>query len=510
MLNSRGAGVLLHLSSMPSRYGVGVFDDQCRAFLDALSEMKFGYWQVLPFCPADEKGSPYCASSAFAGNLLFLDPQGIWEMGLCDEADVEENVYSGSPYTAAYAFAQEKRTALLRKAFSRVDGAMKKEIAAFGKTHEWLDEYAFFMALKTANGDRPWWEWDEEFRRHDVFCRKHRAAYEAEAEFWRFTQFLFDKQWQKIKAYAREKGIAVIGDMPIYLSRDSADVWAHPDLFLLDEKTLAPKKVAGVPPDAFSAEGQLWGNPLYDWDAMERDGYAWWIRRVKASLSLFDVVRIDHFRAFASFWAVDADATTAKNGKWCVGPRMKLFRALFNACPNAPIIAEDLGVFGKDVEMLLRQTGFPGMNVALFGFDPDGDSSHAPHNIRKNSVAYLGTHDNNTALGWLYEADARTRDYALSYIGFDHGDWGVGGSVAPAVRKLIESIWRSAANTVIAAFQDLCGFGADARMNIPGTSEGNWLFRTTADTIRGIDKDYFRKLNEIYRRTYPVFDEREI
>lgn len=500
MLDSRGSGVLMHISSLPSDYGIGVFDKNCYDFIDTLAEMKFSYWQVLPFNPVDASNSPYCSSSAFAGNLLFIDPKGLCKMGLCSNEDVADNIYSGSLYTADYEFATEKRMKLLKKAFSHIDSALAQKIVDFTEQNKWLSDFSLYMAVKEANDMKPWWKWDKEFSHYDIFMKKHRYDFEERSAFWRFAQYIFFEQWNKVKSYANEKGISIIGDMPIYVAPDSVDVWANLPQFLIDEKTLKPQKIAGVPPDYFSEDGQLWGNPLYDWDKMQKDGYSWWLDRIGFALNTFDIVRIDHFRAFASFWAVPAESETAKNGEWLDGPKMKLFNKVFEKFPNAPVIAEDLGLFGDDVVQLLKDTGFPGMMVIQFGFDPDGDSSHMPHNAVKNSVNYVGTHDNNTILGWLWEADERQKQFALDYIGFTGSNWGDGGFYSESCRKIIEAVWKSSSNTAIVAFQDMCGFGSDARMNIPGVAEKNWRFRTTAETIRSIDRQYFKKINSLYRR----------
>ena len=297
--------------------------------------------------------------------------------------------------------------------------------------------------------------------------------------------------------------------MPIYVAMDSVDVWSNLPMFLIDEKTLKVEKVAGVPPDYFSKDGQLWGNPIYDWDAMEKDNYSWWVSRIGHSLKLYDTVRIDHFRAFASYWAVPAESKTAKIGEWLDGPKMKLFNKIFDAFPNAPIIAEDLGVFGEDVVKLLADTGFPGMKVVQFGFDPNSDSSHMPHNAVPNSINYVGTHDNNTILGWLWEAGEEERKFALEYCGFYGDNWGEGGYYSASCRKIIETVWKSSSNVAIIALQDMCGFGSDARMNIPGVPDKNWRFRTTRDTIDNIDTSYFKHINSLFRRMYPAFDDKE-
>lgn len=505
MLKERAAGVLLHISSLPSPYGVGVFDRHAKEYIDRIADMGFAYWQVLPFNPTDFANSPYCSPSAFAGNYLFIDPAGLYEMGLISEAELKENEYAGSPYTAAYEFAGEKRMATLKKAFLRVDDALAKEIKAFEMRNPWLTDYSVYMAVKELEGNKPWWEWSAKHADYYT-CIQDIYSFEAQAAFWKFVQYIFFKQWAEIKAYANQKGVAIIGDMPIYVAMDSVDVWSNLPLFLIDEKTLKPQKIAGVPPDYFSENGQLWGNPIYNWEAMAQEDYAWWISRLTAALNAYDAVRIDHFRAFASYWAVDANAKTAKTGAWQKGPGMKLFEKVFERFPNAPIIAEDLGLFGEDVVRLLEDTGFPGMKVVQFGFDPNGDSAHMPHNAPKNSVNYVGTHDNNTLLGWLWEASEAERAFALEYAGFTGDNWGEGGYRSASCRKIIEAVWKSASNVAIVSLQDMCGFGSDARMNVPGVPEQNWRFRTTMDTINQIDGQYFRHINHLFRRTYPVLE----
>lgn len=502
MLKERASGALMHISSIPSAYGIGVFDENCTHFADVLAKADFGYWQVLPFNPVDKSNSPYCSSSAFAGNFMFIDPKALLNSGLCTREEYEENIYSGSPYTAAYEFAAEKRMKLLKAAFSRITPEIAADVKVFEQENPWLTDFSLFMAIKEANGMKPWWEWNDELARYEFFMENHRYDFEERSAFWRFVQYLFFTQWRKTKQYINSKGIAVIGDMPIYVSADSADVWANRKLFLIDEKTLKPQKVAGVPPDYFSKDGQLWGNPLYDWKTMEKYGFSWWLARIGAAISTYDVVRIDHFRAFASFWQVSAQEKTARNGEWAKGPGMKLFEKVFEKYPDTPIIAEDLGIFGEDVVKLLEDTGFPGMKVIQFGFDEDSDSGHLPHNAIKNSVNYVGTHDNNTLLGWLWEADEKSRRFALDYCGFKGENWGEGGYKSESCRSIIETVWKSVSNTVIIAFQDMCGFGSDARMNIPGVAEKNWRFRTTRETVDAMDIDYYKKLNAIFKRNY--------
>ncbi len=506
MLKQRGAGVLLHISSMPSEYGVGIFDENAKHFVDRIADMGFTYWQVLPFNPIDSANSPYCSPSAFAGNYIYINPQGLKDMGLVTDDEIRTNIYDGSPYTAEYEFASKKRLELLKTAFNRINEDIAKSVKQFELDNEWVTDYATYMAVKELEDGKPWWEWSNEHA-HYFECIKDIYSYEDKAAFWKFVQYIFYKQWNELKTYANNKGIAIIGDMPIYVAMDSVDVWSNLPMFLIDEKTLKVEKVAGVPPDYFSEDGQLWGNPIYDWDAMKKENYAWWISRLGHALKTYDTVRIDHFRAFASYWAVPADSKTAKIGEWIDGPRMEFFNRVFEEfSKDAPIIAEDLGVFGEDVVELLEDTGFPGMKVVQFGFDPNGDSSHLPHNAEKNSINYVGTHDNNTILGWLWEASEQERKFALEYSHFSGDNWGEGGYYSRSCRAVTEAVWQSASNVAIIALQDMCGFGADARMNIPGVPDKNWRFRTTRDTIDSIDTEYFKHINALYRRMYPSIE----
>ena len=508
MLKKRGAGVLMHISSLPSPYGIGVFDENALHFVDKIADMGFTYWQVLPFNPVDASNSPYCSTSAFAGNYLLIDPKGLAKLGLVSENDINGSIYNGSPYTANYDFAAQKRLELLRKAFMNIGDELAQKTKEFELENPWLTDYSVYMAVKESEGQKPWWEWSDGHA-HYFECIKNIFDFEAEASFWKFVQYIFFSQWNDIKSYANRKGIAIIGDMPIYVAMDSADVWSNMPMFLIDEKKLKVEKVAGVPPDYFSEDGQLWGNPIYDWEAMKRDGYSWWLMRLSHALKTYNTVRIDHFRAFASYWAVPADSDTAKVGEWLEGPRMDFFSAVFDKFgKDVPIIAEDLGIFGEDVIQLLKDTGLPGMKVAQFAFDPNSDSSHLPHNAPANSINYVGTHDNNTILGWLWEASEEERRFALDYCHFSGNNWGDGGYRSASCRAITEAVWQSASNVAIIAFQDMCGFGSDARMNTPGVAKGNWEFRTTRETIDSVDAEYFRHINALYRRMYPVFDKK--
>ena len=501
MKKVRTAGALLHLTSLPGPFGIGVLGEEARRFVLQLQRMGFHYWQVLPLCPVDDTGSPYCSCSANAGNPALIDPRLLLEEGLLTEWEVRDSVYTGSIYAADYAFALKQRLRTLRLAFGRLDAARKEQLALFAQQNGWVNDYALYCALKEKNGGKPWWEWPKDEAVYET-ARAQAAALQAEIAFHIFCQFVFFTQYRTLKTFANAHGVFLIGDMPIYVSRDSVDVWSNLRLFQINKRTLAPKKVAGVPPDYFSEDGQLWGNPLYDWAAMRKDGYRWWVARVAHASKLFDRVRIDHFRAFASYWAVPFNSETAKVGAWQKGPGMELFRTIQTALPEADIIAEDLGVFGEDVVKLLQDTGFPGMRVIQFGFDPGGDSTHLPHNYPKNCIAYLGTHDNNTLLGWLWDAPEQERAFALRYCCFGGQNWGEGGYRSGSCRAVIETVWKSGADTAIVAVQDMCGYGKDARMNKPGTAEDNWTFRISADALAGLDEGYYQEINSIYRRYY--------
>lgn len=489
----------MHISSLPSRFGIGGFGSEAESFIDFLKETGFSVWQVLPFHPVDEVNSPYKSESAFAGNLLFIDPETLFADGYITKEELDYCVYSGTPYTADYDFARRTKLSVLKSAFSRCFEKEKASVEEFSKENPWVTDYALFKALKQKNEELPWWKWDENEKNY-ALCVSDKSGCEEQMNFWIFAQYLFFMQWNRIKKYAAENGIKILGDMPVYVSMDSADVWSEAENFKIDKDTFVPDEVAGVPPDYFSEDGQLWGNPIYDWDAMEKDGFTWWKKRLSCELKMYDIVRIDHFRGLASYWAVPFGSKTAKNGEWKKGPGMKLFDAVRDVYSDGEIVAEDLGAFGEDVVQLLEDTGFPGIRVIQFGFDGSSENEHLPHNYKSNLVACLGTHDNNTLLGWLYELCEKDRRYVFDYCGFSGDNWGEGGFHAPACRKIIETVWRSNADTVIIAFQDMCGFGSDARMNIPGVPDLNWRVRTTAETINSIDREYFKKLNRIFGR----------
>ena len=476
----RSSGVLMHISSLFGEYSAGSFGHAAAYFCDFLAECGFSYWQVLPFNVTDECNSPYKSFGAFSGNPYFIDLETLYRKGLVTEEELAAS-RQNTPYSCEFERLADERMALLRRAASRADLRERREIAAFLNAHRGVADFCRFMALKEANGYEVWTDWKEEkCSEQDLFV-------------WQFIQYEFYTQWMAIKAYANAKGIRVIGDIPIYVAHDSSDVWANREVFQLDENG-APTSVAGVPPDYFSADGQLWGNPLYDWKKMKADGYRWWTDRVNYMLELFDGVRIDHFRGLESYWSVPAGETTAKNGKWVKGPGLPFVKHLRQIAGDRLIIAEDLGDISPEVVQLVEKSGFPGMRVLQFAFLGDRNSPHLPHNYDKNCVAYTGTHDNNTLLGFMWEQDDATRRHITAYCGYESEDWD------RSYGALIRAIMASHADLVIFPIQDVLRYGADTRMNIPGKAEGNWRYRVTREQLDQIDRRYYRELNELYTR----------
>ncbi len=473
----RSSGVLMHISSLPGEYSCGAFGKEAKAFVDFLADCGFSWWQVLPFCPVDEYNSPYKSHSSFGGNPYFVDLDTLYQKGLLTQEEIN-SAKQETPYLCEFERLSKERFCLLQKAAGRVTN--REEIEEFIAGNRHLENFCEFMALKTANDHLPWQEWKTQ-------------TYDPEILFlWKFIQFEFFAEWKEIKAYANQKGIGIIGDIPFYVSSDSSDLWANSELFQLDAKNF-PLAVAGTPPDYFCEDGQLWGNPLYDWEAMKKNDYGWWLDRVSFMLELFDGLRIDHFRAFDSYWSIPAGEETAKNGRWIKGPGMDLIGRIQEIAGEKLIIAEDLGMITKEVEELVEESGFPGMRVFQFGFF-GGESTHMPHNYPKNVIAYGGTHDNNTLLGYLWELEEEQRRWMLDYCGYRDGDW------TKALPALIRTIWASHADTVIFTIQDLLGYGSDTRLNYPGRAENNWRYRVTTEQIQTINKDWIRGLNSLYYR----------
>ena len=478
---NRSSGVLMHVSSLYGDYSVGSFGKEALEFIDFLSEGGFSYWQVLPFCMTDDYNSPYKSFSSFGANPFFIDLPTLKEKGLLTEAELQ-NAKQNSPYLCEYSRLSSERLDLLRKAARRTNAEHRNSIAVFMCENQPLAEAAEFLALREANGGALWTEWTVNTPDGD------------ELFFWQFVQYEFFSQWSTVKSYANSKGIKIIGDIPIYVAFDSADVWANPRQFKLD-KNRRPSCVAGVPPDYFSEDGQLWGNPLYDWSYMKKDGYSWWSRRIEYMLRLFDGVRIDHFRGFESFWSIPADAKTAKEGKWVKGPGRAIVDKIREIAGDRLIIAEDLGDITPAVSSLLKYSKFPGMRVFQFAFLGDDQTPHLPHNYVKNSIAYSGTHDNKTLLGYVWELTPDVRARVFEYCNCESDDWNRG------CVMIIKTLMASHSDTVIVPIQDIFVYGRDTRMNTPGTSESNWAYRITREQLLAVDREKFYRLNRLYGRT---------
>ena len=467
----RSCGILMPISSLPSPYGIGTLGKEAYDFVDFLSEAKQSWWQMLPVGPTSYGDSPYQSFSTYAGNPYFVDLATLCEDGLLMQAELESVDWGSDPAKVDYEKIYLSRFDLLRKAADRGWAKDAEAVAAFEKENAgWLPDYVLFMALKRHFGMRAWTEWeDDSIRLHKPEAvERYRKLLSADVQLFTYIQYLFFRQWNALRAYAHKKGVGIIGDMPIYVAMDSADVWADPKSFQLDERNV-PVEVSGVPPDSFSADGQLWGNPLYDWDAMKRDGYGWWIRRIEGASRLYDVLRIDHFRGLESYWAVPYGETTAKNGRWVKGPGMDLVGVLTSWFPNIRFIAEDLGYMTPEVKQLLQDSGLPGMKVLEFAFDSREPSNYLPHTYSPNCVCYAGTHDNDTIMGWKEDADEADIAMATRYLGLNEAEgfhWGI-----------LRGGMSSVADLFVVQMQDYLGLGAEARMNTPGTLGGNWQWR---------------------------------
>ena len=488
----RESGILMPVSSLPGPYGIGCFGAEALKFVDFLAAAGQHIWQLLPLSPTGYGDSPYQSCSAFAGNPYFIDLDALKADGLLTAAQLKAEPWGTDPLSVDYGTLYTSRYKVLRAAYA---AWREKYAGRFGCAHyypddyyaftltneSWLNDYALYMALKTANGMKSWAEWPREYRLRDAGALAEFAAgQEEEIGFWKFLQYEFAVQWKKVKDYANEKGIKILGDIPIYVSADSVDAWVGGELFELDAQG-GFARVAGCPPDYFSADGQLWGNPLYNWPYHKQTGYAWWVRRVRHALGIYDLLRIDHFRGFDTYWAIPADSTTARTGKWENGPGMDLFRALEAALGKLPIIAEDLGDLVPSVRKLLADSTFPGMKVLQFAFG-GGDNEYLPHNHVKNSVVYPGTHDNTTLTDWwVNAAPAKEKANAAAYLHLTPCK--PTAKEVAAVRTdaariaLLRAALGSVADRAIIPMADWLGLGAQAHLNTPGKLGGNWAWR---------------------------------
>lgn len=465
----RTSGILMPIFSLPSPHGIGTFGKKAYEFVDFLVKGGQSYWQILPLNPTNYGDSPYQSFSSFAGNPYFIDLDMLLEEGLLTAAEILEADFGDDPESVDYGKLYHNRIPLLKTAYSRFKANAKYK--AFCKENAyWLDEYALFMALKNAHNDIAWENWEDELRfRSKKAIAEVKKEYAEVIDFYRFVQFKFDQQWQALKAYANDNGIKIVGDIPIYVAYDSADTWSDPSQFWLDEE-LKPVKVAGCPPDAFSEDGQLWGNPLYRWDVMKNDGYSWWKKRLGYAMKLYDLIRIDHFRGFEAYYTIPYGDKNAKKGSWKKGPNLALFNEMKKEFgDDLPIIAEDLGFLTEGVYKMLRKSGFPGMKVMQFAFDGRAENEYLPHNHIKNCVVYTGTHDNDTIMGWYETASKKSLEQAKKYMHFseDEGfNW-----------TMMRTALMSVADTVILMMHDLIGLDSKARINTPSTVGGNWQWR---------------------------------
>ena len=485
----RKSGILMHISSLPGPYGIGSMSKCAYEFVDFLAEAGQTCWQVLPLCPTGYGDSPYQSFSTFAGNHYLIDLDMLISEGLLKQEEVDAVNWGADENRVDFGCLYENRLPLLRRAYERFQPDEKYR-AFVAENAEWLEDYALFMALKAKFHGSPWQNWPEELvLRQPEAMESHRAELREDMGLHRFLQYQFFRQWTALRGYAASRSIKIIGDVPIYVPLDSADVWANPRLFQLDESGY-PKMVAGCPPDSFSADGQLWGNPLYDWDRMKETGYGWWIRRLAAAERMYDVVRLDHFRGFESYWAIPAGDKTAAGGCWKKGPAQDFVRAIRKELPNLDFIAEDLGYVTAEVKQLLEDSGYPGMKVMQFAFDSRESSDYLPHTYPVNSVCYTGTHDNLTMVQWFQEAAPEDVAMAKAYLGLNEEEgpvWGVIRGCMGSVSKLC-----------VVQMQDYLELGGEARMNFPGTlSPNNWTWRAEKGFIT---EELTRRIRETTRR----------
>jgi 4-alpha-glucanotransferase len=490
----RSAGILLHPSSLPGSYGIGDLGPAAYSWVDALAHAKQTWWQILPLGPTAYGDSPYQCFSAFAGNPYLVSPQYLVEDGLLDVKDLPSGIFPADRVEFGPVIRQKNH--LLSQAWEQFQKgrapALRPLFERFNQEESaWLEDYALYMALKDANQGKSWQDWPEPLKQRRAEALKS-ARNDLAKPFGmhQFRQFLFFRQWQRLKAHANQRGIKIIGDIPIFVSWDSVDVWANPQLFVLN-KDRRPKVVAGVPPDYFSATGQLWGNPLYDWAAMQKLGFAWWIARFKAALKVVDTVRLDHFRGFEAYWEIPAGSPNAIKGRWVKAPGQALLEALRTGLGGLPLIAEDLGVITPEVEAMRKQFDLPGMRILQFAFTDTAANRYLPHNFDANTVVYTGTHDNDTTLGWYRTATEKERDHLRRYLGRDGSD---------VTWDLIRTAWSSVGHYALAPLQDILNLGSEARMNFPGRPQGNWSWRYQAHQLTPWILDRLAEITQLYGR----------
>lgn len=489
----RSSGILMHITSLPSPYGIGTMGKDAYEFVDFLEKAGQRYWQLLPLGPTSFGDSPYQSFSSFAGNPYLIDLDLLVQEGLLKEEDFQNINFGSDREKVDYEKIYFRKFPVLRKAYENSKEKFAGEISGFLQEHRnWVEDYALYMAVKKHFGMKPWKDWDEDLKQREAGALDtYKNLLEDEIKYWIFLQCVFFKQWTALKTYANHKGIRIIGDIPIYVAEDSADAWANSELFYLDEYK-NPICFAGCPPDSFSEIGQLWGNPLYRWDVLEQRGYDWWIERIKGNLKLYDVIRIDHFRGFESYWQIPYGSKTAATGQWVKGPGMKLFDAVNAQLGTVEIIAEDLGFLTEEVLQFRADSGYPGMKVLQFAFDTREESDYLPHNYDKNCVVYTGTHDNDTVMGWMKTANEKDVAYAVNYFHLTEEEgyhWG-----------FIRGAWSSVGRLAIAPLQDFLGLDSAHRMNIPSTIGGNWQWRARKEDISKKLAEKICQLTKLYGR----------
>ena len=492
---SRKCGILLPVASIASDYGIGCFSEEAYQFVDCLAAAGQSCWQILPLGATSYGDSPYQSFSTFAGNPYFIDPKTLIKKGWITKEECDSYNFGKKKDRIDYGLIWESRFKLLRTAFKNSSIKSKKEFRSFNEENaDWLEDYALYMAIKASCSNKSWSEWDNDFKRRDSGAiEKAKKKLSEDILFYKFLQYEFFEEWKSLKKYANDRKIEIIGDIPIYVAFDSADAWSSPELFKFDENC-TPTGVAGCPPDAFSATGQLWGNPLYDWEYHKKTNYEWWMRRLKKAFEMYDIVRIDHFRGFESYYNIPYGAETAKNGKWEKGPGYDFFKTMKAVLGERRVIAEDLGFLTPSVLRLVKRTGYPGMKILQFAFDAGDDSTYQPHNFDKNCVVYTGTHDNDTTNGWFKSLDKKTRDYAIRYLHLEDVreqdiSW-----------EFIRAAYMSTAFLAVIPMQDVLSLGSESRINLPSTLGINWMWRMKKNAFTKKLQKKLRNMAKLYAR----------
>ena len=492
---NRGSGIIMHIASLPGKYGIGTFGKEAYEFCDFLKKSGQRYWQILPLGPTGFGDSPYQSFSAFAGNPYLIDFDLLNKDGLLEIEDYDSINFGESVTDINYGVIFKEKMKVLRKAYENSKLKNIKNLKSFEEEEfYWLEDYALYMAIKSHFSLKSWQTWDEDIRlRKSEAIEKYKKLLSDEISYWKFLQYEFYKQWKALKLYVNNLDIKIIGDMPIYVAEDSSDIWGNTEAFLLHKKTLKPLSVSGCPPDIFAETGQLWGNPIYDWNYMEKTDYKWWVDRIRQSLNLYDVIRIDHFKGFESYWSIPYGNTTAENGEWVKGPGIKVFKAIKDELGEVNIIAEDLGTLTEKTIKLRNDTGFPGMKILTFAFDTDSTNPFLPHNYEKNFVVYTGTHDNDTIKGWMETTAPKDQvKKSIEYLQLNKEEgynWG-----------FIRGAWSSIADVSIALMQDFLNLGNEARINLPSTVGNNWRWRLKEGVFTDTLAEKIYKLTKIYGR----------